>query len=211
MHAVAYCRVSTEEQGEGYGLAAQRAAIEAECDRHDWQLVAVREEIASGAKASNRPVLQEVFGSLRRGDAIVVAKLDRLARSVIDFAGLLAEARRRGFNIVALDFGLDLSTPQGELVANVLMSVAQWERRIIGQRTSEGMQVKISQGWKPHRPEQAIPAEVRRHIVGLHRAGLSQRGIAEHLNQEGIPPVGQCWHRGTIRRVLAQTEAVGLL
>jgi DNA invertase Pin-like site-specific DNA recombinase len=59
---------------------------------------------------------------------VVVAKLDRLSRSVVDAGRLLDEARKRGFNIVALDLGLDLSTPTSELVANVLAAVAQWER-----------------------------------------------------------------------------------
>ena len=78
---------------------------------------------------------------------MVVAKLDRLSRSVVD-AGRLLEEARRGFNIVALDLGLDLSTPTGELVANVLAAVAQWERRMIGQRTQgEALQVKIAGGW----------------------------------------------------------------
>jgi DNA invertase Pin-like site-specific DNA recombinase len=205
MRAIGYVRVSTEEQGQsGLGLEAQRRAIHATCELRGWE-PDLREEVGSGASVSKRPVLKHALAELKRGDVLVVSKLDRLSRSVIDFAGLLADARKRGYNIVALDFGLDLSTPQGELVANVLMSVAQWERRIIGQRTSEGMRVKISQGWQPHRPEPAIPADVRRHIVGLHRAGLSQRGIAERLNQERVPALGDRWHRGTIRRVLAQS------
>jgi DNA invertase Pin-like site-specific DNA recombinase len=75
-------------------------------------------------------VLREVLGALRRGEAeaVVVAKLDRLSRSVVDAGRLLDEARKRGFNIVDLDLGLDLSTPTSELVANVLAAVAQWER-----------------------------------------------------------------------------------
>jgi DNA invertase Pin-like site-specific DNA recombinase len=98
----------------------------------------------------------------RAGEAagIVTAKLDRLSRSVIDFAKLLAEARKRGFKIVALDLGLDLSTPQGELVANVIASVAQWERRIIGQRTAEGLAAKKAQGVKLGRPR-TLPESVR--------------------------------------------------
>lgn len=79
---------------------------------------------------------------------MVVAKLDRLSRSVVDAGRLLEEARKRGFNIVALDLGLDLSMPTGELVANVLAAVAQWERRMIGVRTSEALQVKIEGGWR---------------------------------------------------------------
>lgn len=88
------------------------------------------------------------LSTLRRGeaDAVVVAKLDRLSRSVVDAGRLLEEARQGGFNIVALDLGLDLSTPTGELVANVLAAVAQWERRMIGVRTSEALQVKIAGG-----------------------------------------------------------------
>jgi DNA invertase Pin-like site-specific DNA recombinase len=62
-----------------------------------------------------RPGLQAALESCRSGEAsgLVVAKLDRLSRSIIDFATLLEEARRLGFNVAALDLGLDLSTPQG--------------------------------------------------------------------------------------------------
>lgn len=65
---------------------------------------------------------------------------------MVDFGRTLAEANKGGWNIVGLDFGLDLSTPQGKLVANVLMSVAEWEREVIGQRTREGLAVKRAQG-----------------------------------------------------------------
>jgi DNA invertase Pin-like site-specific DNA recombinase len=183
----------------------RRPAIRAECERRGWKLVGeVREEIKSGSKAANRPVLQEVLAALRRreADAVVVAKLDRLSRSVVDAGKLLYEARRRGYNIVALDFGLDLSTPQGELVANILTSVAQWERRVIGQRTSAALQAKMAQGWKPHHASPLIPAAVTRKILRLHRAGVSQRKIAEHLNAEGVSAIGTRWHRGTIIRVV---------
>ena len=88
----------------------------------------VRVEAKSGASVAKRPVLVEVWRKLLRSDTLVVAKLDRLSRSVVDAGKLLADARKRGYNIVALDCGLDLSSPQGELVANVLASVAQWVR-----------------------------------------------------------------------------------
>ena len=118
-----------------------------------------------GSRADNRPVLGEVLSALRRGEvnAVVVAKLDRLSRSVVDAGRLLEEARRRGFNIVALDLGLDLSTPTGELVANVLAAVAQWERRMIGQRTSEALQeVKIAAVWTSPGWEERVPQAIRR-------------------------------------------------
>ena len=205
--AIGYVRVSTGEQGEsGLGLKAQMAAIRAACALRGWELVAVREEVKSGARADNRPVLREVLAALRRreADAVVVAKLDRLSRSVVDAGRLLEEARKGGFNIVALDLGLDLSTPTGELVANVLAAVAQWERRMIGQRTSEALQVKIAGGWTSPSWKARVPRAVRRRIVEMAEAGLSQRAIANRLNADGVPAVGGSWHRGTVIRVLRQ-------
>ena len=149
--------------------------------------------------------------SLRFGggeaEAVVVAKLDRLSRSVVDAGRLLEEARKRGFNIVALDLGLDLSMPTGELVANVLAAVAQWERRMIGQRTSEALQVKIASGWSSPAWEVRVPRSVRRRILQMTEAGMSQRTIANRLNAEGVPAVGGSWHRGTVIRVLRQAAA----
>ncbi len=208
--AIGYVRVRTGEQGEsGLGMKAQVAAIRAACEQRGWDLVAVREEVKSGARADNRPVLADVIRALRAGDAdaVVVAKLDRLSRSVVDAGRLLEQARKGGFNIVALDLGLDLSTPTGELVANVLAAVAQWERRMIGVRTSEALQVKIKGGWKSPSWAERVPVVVRRRIVKMAAAGVSQRAIANKLNAEGVPAVGGRWHRGTVIRVLRQAEA----
>jgi DNA invertase Pin-like site-specific DNA recombinase len=130
---IGYIRVSTTEQGaNGAGLEAQRAAIEAECLRRQWQLVRIEEDVLSG-RTLRRPGLQRALDACRstEADGVVVAKLDRLSRSLVDFAGLLAEAQAGGWNLVALDLEVDLSTPSGEFLANVMASAAQWERRLI--------------------------------------------------------------------------------
>jgi len=100
--------------------------------------------VESGRSVRNRPGLQRALDACRSGEAdgIVAAKVDRLSRSIVDFAGLLEEGRARGFNVVALDLGVDLSTPQGELIAHVVAAVAQWERRMIGQRTRQALAIK---------------------------------------------------------------------
>lgn len=179
---IAYLRVSTEEQeNSGAGLNAQKATINA--SQHpvsSWE-----QDVVSG-KSLERPALQRALLACASGeeDGIVVAKLDRLSRSVIDFGQLLERSRREGWNIVALDFGLDLSTPQGELVANVLMSVAQWERRMIGVRTSEGMQAKKAQGARFGKPP--VPA----HAVDRARELLQSVSPAEAyrvLKSENMP------------------------
>src|SRR5690242_4001873 len=96
--AIGYLRVSTDEQvGSGLGLAAQRAAIVAEAERRGWQLELFEEEGRSG-KDLNRPVLADALDRLDRhqADVLVVAKLDRLSRSVRDFGAVLERAARRG-------------------------------------------------------------------------------------------------------------------
>ena len=135
---VGYVRVSTDEQADsGLGLAAQRATVTAEAERRGWTLVAVHEDALSG-KSLDRPGLAAALAAVESSEAggIVVAKLDRLSRSLKDFALLMERAQKRGWNLVACDLGIDLSIPAGEFMANVMGSAAQWERRIIGLRTA---------------------------------------------------------------------------
>ncbi len=208
---IGYVRVSTDAQAEsGAGLEAQRAAIEEECRRRRWELLRVEEDALSG-RDLRRPGLDQARASCRDHAAagIVAAKLDRLSRSVVDFGGLLDEARRHGFNVVALDFGLDLSTPQGELVANVLMSVAQWERRILSERTRDALAVRRAQGVQLGRPP-LVSTDVLRRVRYLRRRGWSFERIAIRLNADGIPaPEGGQWDRAATRRVYLRAEKLG--
>jgi DNA invertase Pin-like site-specific DNA recombinase len=203
-----YTRVSTaSQQDSGAGLGAQRAAIEDECRRREWHLVELIEDAGSG-RDLHRPGLERALEMCRSGEAdgIVVSKLDRLSRSVVDFGGLLEDAKRHDFTLIALDFGLDLSTPGGELVANVLVSVAQWERRVIGMRTREGLAEKRRQGVKLGR-RYSIGEETAKRIVELRRDGFTHRGIADVLNRAGVPTSrgGARWHGASVRRVLLRS------
>src|SRR5438270_7418861 len=153
---IGYVRVSTDEQVEsGAGLAAQRSAIAAECSRRGWKLAALLEDAgASGGSMRGRPGLHCALETIEAGraDALVVAKLDRLSRSLLDFASLMDRSRRRGWSLVALDLGVDTTTPQGELMATVLASFAQFERRLIGVRTKEALAEKRAMGVQLGRP-----------------------------------------------------------
>ncbi len=112
--AIGYTRVSTADQaGSGLGLEAQRSAIEEACRERGWDLVRLAEEDPASARTMRRrPELEEALQQLDRGEAnaLVAARLDRLSRSVIDAATLMERADRRQWTLVALDFGLDLST-----------------------------------------------------------------------------------------------------
>ncbi len=205
---VAYTRVSTGDQGEnGNGLAAQRDAIQDEADRRGWVIVATLEDVASGAAMRRRPGLAAAIDTVERGDAdaLVAAKLDRLSRSSLDFAQLADRAKRRGWQLVVLDLGVDMTTPVGEMIASVLSNLAQFERRLIAERTRDALAVKRRRGERVGRPAgELIPAPVRERIVQLRADGMSRHAIANLLTAEGVPTAagGERWYPSTIKRVL---------
>src|SRR2546429_5779774 len=206
MQVIGYVRVSTDEQrSSGAGLAAQRAAIEAECHRRGWQLVEIIEDAGYSAKDLKRPGVQTALETLRRGEAgaLVVAKLDRLSRSMLDFTALMATATKQKWALVALDCAVDTSTAAGEAMANVLATFAQFERRLIGQRTREALAVKREEGVRLGRPRE-LPEQVRRRIRRERAKERSLAAIAAALNADKVPTAhgGARWHPSTARAVL---------
>lgn len=208
---LAYVRVSTTEQAEdGASLTSQRETLTAEAARRRWDVEIVADEGFSAKAVESRPGLVAALARLDAGqaDALMVVRVDRLSRSVSDFAGLMARARRRGWSLVACDLGIDTSTPSGDLMANVLASVAQYERLVIGQRTREGMAVRKAEGVHVGR-RRSLPMSVVAQIVSDHRAGQSMAGIARRLNEQGVTTAhgGAQWHASTVRGVLTSTTA----
>jgi DNA invertase Pin-like site-specific DNA recombinase len=200
--------VSTEEQGRSAaGLDAQREAILRECKRRGWELVEVVEDAGYSARDLRRPGVQAAITELARGKAgaLVVAKLDRLSRSMIDFTALMAKAQKQGWALVALDCAVDTTTPAGEAMANVLATFAQFERRLIGQRTREALAAKRAQGVKLGRPR-GVPQRVVNRIRRERKAGRSLAAIADDLNRDAVPPAqgGRQWWPATVRAVLAR-------
>ena len=206
-----YVRVSTAEQADSRaGLEAQREAIVSEADRRGWELVHVFEDAgASGKSLNGRPGLQDALLAVEQGvvQGLVVSKLDRLSRSLVDFAGLMERARKRGWSLVALDLGVDTSTPSGEMMASVLATFAQFERRLIGQRTKDALAVKKAAGVQLGRPREMSEETVSR-IRDLYERGLSMAAIARELNADGVPtPRGGRWHQPGIARALGWARA----
>lgn len=211
MRAVGYARVSTADQADsGASLRAQRDAIEEEVRRRRWELVEFFTDTASGKSLNGRHGLKKALHVLDSGgaDVLVVAKLDRLSRSLKDFAGLMEKAARKKWALVALDLGVDTTTPSGELVASVMACVAQWERRAIGQRTKDALALKRKEGVRLGRPR-VLSDSVRRSIERMRKQGLSFQAIADRLNERGIPTAhgGAKWHASTVRAVLYRRES----
>lgn len=211
---IGYVRVSTSEQAQsGAGLDAQRAAIRAECERRGWTLLAVQEDAAASGRTMNgRPGLANAVERLERheADALVVSKLDRLSRSLLDFASLMERSRRKGWALVALDLGVDTSTASGEAMASVLATFAQLERRLIGERTRDALAVKRQNGVRLGRPP-VLDRRLVRRIVRLRRSGATLAGIADRLNREGVSTAhgGERWRHSSVRAVVVAAGLSG--
>lgn len=209
---IGYIRVSTREQGEsGLGLAAQRAAITGECERRGWPLEHIYQDVASG-KDTARPGLTSALAALKSGLVVglVVAKLDRLSRSLLDFAGLLRTADVQKWAVVVLDLGVDTGTDSGKLVSHVIAAFAEWERGAIGTRTREGLAQARARGARIGRPS-GLPADVVARIVRERGAGLSLGAVAAGLNADGVPTGqgGMRWYPSTVRSVLGRAGGGG--
>jgi DNA invertase Pin-like site-specific DNA recombinase len=208
LRAIGYIRVSTEDQASsGAGLDAQRAAITFEASRRLWTLLEIAEDAGSSGKSlKGRPGLAAALKRLEAGeaDALLVSKLDRLTRSLLDFSGLMERARKQGWAIVAMDIGVDMTTPAGELVANVMASVAEWERKAIGARTREALAAKRAAGVRLGR-RPTMPDDVRLRITRERLQGKSLAKIADALNADGIATAqgGARWHGSTVAKALA--------
>lgn len=207
---LAYLRVSTEEQAvSGLGLADQRRVIEQEAERKHWGNVEFVTDEGYSAKSLARPGITEALERLRRGEAgvLVVSKLDRLSRSLLDFAGLMDRAKREGWRLVVLDLAIDTTTASGALMANVMASFAEYERRLISDRTSAALQAKKAQGHRLGRPR-TLDDGVLARVAQERSDGRSLRAIAESLNDDGVPTAqgGKAWHASTVASALRSLQ-----
>jgi DNA invertase Pin-like site-specific DNA recombinase len=136
------------------------------------------------------------------GSMLVVAKVDRLARSLRGFAQVMETSQREGWAVATLDLaGVDTSTPAGSMVANVTASVAQYERQLISQRTKDALGAKKARGETLGRPKLLPTAVVDR--IRFLRPNNTLQAIADLLNAEGVPTAhgGVKWHPSTVKHV----------
>jgi len=127
--ALIYTRVSSGEQGESkLGLEAQASKCSEYSAVNELEVLEVLAEVKSGKSVKARPVLNEALSRLKAGEAevLVVAKLDRLSRSLFDFASLLQRSEREGWSVVILDLGISTTSPVGRLQAQIVASVAEF-------------------------------------------------------------------------------------
>lgn len=197
--AIGYIRVSTEKQADhGVSMEAQAEKLNAYAMLYDIELVDMVIEQGS-AKCLQREGLQSVLARLEAGEAeaLIVVKLDRLTRSVADL-GRLVDTYFQQFALLSVGEQIDTRSAAGRLVLNVLASVSQWEREVIGERTSAAMQHmrnqnKYTGGKAPYGynlvngdlVENDDEQEVIKLVAKYKAKGLSLRKIAAVLDRAG--------------------------
>ena len=147
--AVGYIRVSTDKQADhGVSLDAQAEKIRAMATVQGVDLIEVIVDGGESAKTLHRPGMDKLLALVdaKRVQTVIVAKLDRLTRSVRDLGDLLDRFQRKGVSLCSVGESLDTATAAGRLVLNVMASVSQWEREAIGERTREALRHKRAQG-----------------------------------------------------------------
>ena len=158
---IGYARVSTQDQD----LSLQLDALnDAGCKK-------IYKEKITGSK-KERPQLQKMLGQLRKGDVVVIWKLDRLARSLKDLVGLVNEIQEKGGALHSLNDLIDTTTPHGKFTFHIFAALAEFERDIISERTKAGLAAARARGRKGGRPK------------GLSKKAQHTAIIAEKLYQE---------------------------
>jgi DNA invertase Pin-like site-specific DNA recombinase len=209
MTTYAYIRVSTAEQGRsGLGLAAQRQRIQDQARTRGWGELTWEVDEGWSGKNLDRPALGRLLDRITAGDRLVVAKLDRLSRSTLDFAQLLKRSGEEGWSVVVLELDLDTGTAIGHFVVSILAAVAELERGLISERTSAALQAAKSRGQRLGVGYRRMPAETLATIVELRESAMSMAAIAAQLNQDGVPTArgGTKWHPSTVRAALRSHE-----
>ena len=151
---LAYLRVSTMRQEDsGLSLEDQSRIITRYCAGKGWELTETFQDAASGKTLAKRPGLKAAMERMEdatlngsRPRALVVAKLDRLARSTLDYAVMIERAQRNGWNLVVVEPEVDLDTPYGRAMANVIMTFAQLEREMISERVKAANRSRRARG-----------------------------------------------------------------
>ncbi len=156
-----YARVSTIKQIEAPGgIKAQVEKIKKFCRLQNWQLLKIFKDEGVSA-LDERPAFEKMMKAIshKEADAVVVTRLDRLGRSVLDLVSTVTELQRQGCQFIALEQNINTTTAEGRLLFNILSAFAEFEREIIRERMLAGRMRAREQGVVDHRPKLHIPLD----------------------------------------------------
>jgi DNA invertase Pin-like site-specific DNA recombinase len=177
MKTAIYARVSTNN---GQDPSMQTRELKEYCERRGWTVTNEYVDVGVSGSKDSRPQLNQLMANAKRRhfDAVLVWKLDRFGRSLKHLVNALAEFEALGVTFVSLRDNLDLSTPSGRLMFQIIGAMAEFERALTVERVKAGLRNAKAKGRKLGRPR--LHLDVAK-IVGLRAAGTSLRAIAREL------------------------------
>ena len=227
MKVAIYLRVSTTEQAEeGFSIAAQKERLKAYVQSQGWELGPVYEDGGFSGGTINRPSFSKLRADMRLKmfDLILVYKLDRLSRNMRDLSNLVHEMDEQGVFFKSATEPFDTTTPAGKLIFNMLGSVAEFERGMIGERVKMGMLQKAKEGKgilgfnHPYGYDYTEgmlimneqEASTVRHIYSSYISGQTLAEIAMTLNSRGVSTKrGRAWTKQTVLNVVTNPLYAG--
>ncbi len=175
-----YARVSTEKQEES--LEEQVRILEEFCKRNDYEIYNVYSETGSGAK-SEREQFMELMRDVEaiKFDAVVVLKLDRFSRSMLDLLTSVEKLKENGVDFISVNDHIETTTPQGKLIFHIMGALAEFERSLIYERTKVGIERAKREGKVCHRPRKNINLD---RVLDRYKKGIPLTEIAaiEHVS-----------------------------
>jgi len=205
--AVILRRVSTQEQGDSRnGLDAQLHTCDKEIAIRGWTTIAVFTEVVSGfiVPMHKRDGLNAAIDLCKTSGAVLVcAKGDRLSRRLTERLELMESSHKEGWAVFLCDLPeADPTTAAGWMMQTMMGMLAEYERRIISERTSDAMAVLIRRGVHIGRPHEVDPAAVA-FATDLRDDGYGWTTIARELDTAGYtPPRAATWGRATVRHMV---------
>lgn len=167
---IGYARVNCDQQSQDSQLDVLN---EAGCER------VYHESFTE--KLKSRPELKRMIGTLREGDIVIVQRLDRLGRSLKDLIELLDGFKKQGVQFISLNENIDTTTAIGELAFHMIVSIAQFERRLISERTKAGLDAARAQGRKGGRRAKMSANDLKKAKAMLEAPQMTKTEVAEHF------------------------------
>ncbi|MGH2823395.1 MAG: peptidoglycan-binding protein, partial [Thermoleophilaceae bacterium] len=204
VRVLGYVTVETNGDPKASAMPEQAAEIDSLCERRGWHLVeVVRDVNGAGGGTLRRPGLVYAVERIAKGEAscLVVSQLSRLSHSAAELSRILELLARSGGRLVVMDVGLDTASEAGRIAAISLMRVGSWERQRVLESTRKGLAAARARRIATGRPAvEDLPA-LKQRIVDMRSDGMTLQGIADQLNEEGVPTLrgGQKWRPSSVQ------------